>query len=418
MSVIKNIKNKVFNNKSDDAKSKSDKSSDLDDWLNFGEEKKVGATAESTYFTCLKILSESVGKLPIHLYQVNDDGVKRANDLPIINLLKTRPNPFMTPSVFWATVEINRSHHGNSYVYIRRDGIEVKDLWIMSPDDVEVVVDDAGVFKKDNAIWYLYKDPYTQDEYVFHGDEVLHYKTSTSFDGIKGTSVRDELHLMVDAGHASQEFMTNLYEKGLSARAVLQFTSDLDDKAKTRLVKGLNKFAAGANNAGNIIPIPTGMQLTPLNLKLTDAQFVELRKLNSLQLAAAFGVKPNQLNDYSKSSYSNSEMQNLAFYTDTLLFILKQYEEENNYKLLRPSQRDDGYYFKFNASTILRTDQETQANILKGYVNNGIMRPNEARGYLDLEDDEYGNELVMNGNYIPLKHVGKQYVDEEPKGGE
>ena len=89
-----------------------------------------------------------------------------------------------------------------------------------------------------------------------------------------------------------------------------------------------------AKNAGKIIPVPLGMKLTPLDIKLSDSQFIELKKYSALQIAAAFGIKPNQINDYTKSSYSNSEMQQLSFLTDTMLFVLKQYEEEVNYKLL------------------------------------------------------------------------------------
>lgn len=59
-------------------------------------------------------------------------------------------------------------------------------------------------------------------------------------------------------------------------------------------------------------------------------------------------MKPNQINDYSKSSYSNSEMQQLSFYVDTELFIIKQYEEEINFKMLPDEDADDGYYYKFN----------------------------------------------------------------------
>lgn len=61
------------------------------------------------------------------------------------------------------------------------------------------------------------------------------------------------------------------------------------------------------------------MKLTPLDIKLSDSQFIELKKYSALQIAAAFGIKPNQINDYTKSSYSNSEMQQLSFLTDTML---------------------------------------------------------------------------------------------------
>ena len=47
-------------------------------------------------------------------------------------------------------------------------------------------------------------------------------------------------------------------------------------------------------------------------------------------------------------------------------------------------------------------------------VNNGIYMPNEAREYLDIPWAEGGDRLIVNGNYIPLTDVGKQW----DKGGE
>ena len=107
-------------------------------------------------------------------------------------------------------------------------------------------------------------------------------------------------------------------------------------------------------------------------------------------------------------------MQQLSFYVDTMLFILKQYEEELNYKLLSKKEIEEGLFFKFNEKVILRTDSKTQIEALSKAVNNGIYTPNEAREYLDKPSKEGGDELVMNGNYIPITDVGKQYA----KGGD
>ena len=118
------------------------------------------------------------------------------------------------------------------------------------------------------------------------------------------------------------------------------------------------------------MPVPAGMQLQPLNYKLTDAQFFELKKYTALQIAGAFGVKPNQINDYEKSSYANSEMQQLSFLVDTMLFPLKQYEEELTYKLYIGTDKS----CKFNEKAILRTDSKTQMEILAQGVQNGMRK--------------------------------------------
>ena len=374
----------------------------------------VEAINEVTYFTCLKILSETLGKLSIKMYQDTEKGVIKAKTNDIYNLLKLRPNPYMTASVFWSTIERNRNHFGNAYVWCRYQRGKLIDLWIMQNEQVEVYIDDMGYFGKPNKIWYIYTDPKTNKTYTMNSDTVLHFKTSNSDDGILGKSVRDTLTDSIEGASKSQRFMNKLYKEGMTARAVLQYTGDLDKEAKRRLLKGVEEFATGENNAGKIIPIPLGMQIQPLDIKLADAQFFDLKKYNALQIAGAFGIKPNHLNDYSKSSYSNSEMQQLSFYVDTLQFILKQYEEEITYKLLDSNLINQGYFFKFNEGSILRADMKTQAECLAKYVNNGIYTPNEARELLNLPTETGGDKLIVNGNYIPIDLVGTQYL----KGGE
>ena len=145
-----------------------------------------------------------------------------------------------------------------------------------------------------------------------------------TFDGYSGAPVREILKATIEGGLESQNFLNNLYKGGLTARAVLQYTGDMSPKLEKALIARLEEYANGANNAGKFIPIPIGMKIEPLNIKLTDSQFFELKKYSALQIAGAFGIKPNQINDYEKSSYANSEMQNISFYIDTELFILKQ----------------------------------------------------------------------------------------------
>lgn len=414
--IAKGIKNAIIPAKSVDMQSQ-----ELLDWLGISSTPKR-LVSEVTYFTCLKMLSETLGKMPLKFYQETEKGIQKVKSNKAHKLLKTRPNALMTPSTFWATVEQNRNHYGNAYVWIRRKfkrqkfgGIEeIQDLWIMPSNDVQVLIDDQGYFGAKGRLWYRYTDKYSAEQYLFNSDDVMHFKTSYSFDGVLGVPVREILKNTLEGGLESQEFMNNLYKSGLTAKAVLEYTGDLDQEAKNRLVKGFEDFANGSKNSGKIIPVPLGMKLVPLDIKLTDSQFFELKKFNALQIAGAFGIKPNQLNDYEKSSYANSEMQQLSFYVDTVLFILKQYEEELNYKLLSKEEKEEEKFYKFNEKVILRTDSKSQMESLSKAVNNGIYTPNEARGYLDMAAKDGGDVLVMNGNYIPITDVGKQYA----KGGE
>jgi HK97 family phage portal protein len=157
--------------------------------------------------------------------------------------------------------------------------------------------------------------------------------------------------------------------------------------------------------------MPQGFNLTPLNMKLADSQFLEVKQYTALQIASAFGVKPYQVGDYTKSSYASAEAQQLSFLVDTLLYIVKQYEEEIGYKLLTDSEEAGGYHAKFNTGVILRADQQTQINTLSAAVSNFLMTPNEAREKLDLPAKEGGDQLLGNGASIPVQYTGAQYMD-------
>ena len=387
-----------------------------------GLRRKRKPTSEVTYFTCLKMLSETLAKMPVKYYQKTDRGIAEAEQTETSKLLTKRPNPFMTPTVFWNTVEMNRNHYGNAYVYMRKKFIRKRyggefriiDLWVMQSNCVQIVVDDAGIFAGAGRLWYVYADPTSGRQYVFSTDEVMHFKTSFSFDGITGLPVQQILRDTVSGASASQEFMNGMYESGLTAKATLEYTGELNEGAKEALRQSFEEFGSGAKNVGKILPVPLGMKLTPLDIKLTDSQFFELKKYTALQIAAAFGVKPNQINDYSKSSYANSELQQLSFYVDTELFVIKQYEEEINYKMETEEGQESGFYYKFNEKVLFRTDSKTQMEYLKNGVGGSIIKPNEARRRLDMPDAEGGDELFANGSIVPLTMAGAAYQ----KGGQ
>ena len=229
------------------------------------------AKAEVTYFTCLKMLSETLAKMPIKYYQKTDKGIIEAEATDTSKLLSKRPNPFMTPTTFWNTVEINRNHYGNGYVYMRKKfdrkkfGGEIKivDLWVMQSNCVQIVVDDAGIFAGVGRLWYVYTDPTSGRQYVFSTDEVMHFKTSFSFDGITGLPVQQILRDTVAGASESQAFMNNLYESGLTAKATLEYTGELNETC-TWIGLGvlIQKFYLRHFRVINIILLSTGSKMT------------------------------------------------------------------------------------------------------------------------------------------------------------
>ena len=370
--------------------------------------------SEVTYFTCMKVLSEGLAKLPLALQKVSDDGgIIDMTGSSLWQTVKVRPNPYMSPSTFWAAMENNRNHFGNAYSLIDRNTYSgnVK-LWVLDSSSVKIEIENGKDLSELEDITYVYTSPNSGQTIRIPSENILHFKTSTVFIGLVGLSVREKLALSLDGAVMSQEMLNNLYKNNFIPKAAVQFEAGamINETYEAAYLKTLQDYADGNGDGGKtFIPVAPGTSIVPLNIRLTDGQFLELRKYTALQIAAAFGIKPNHLNDYEKSSYANSETQQLAFYTDTMLYILKQYEEELNYKLLSQEQRESGFRFKFNIAAVLRGDTKSQLESLSMGVSNGVYTPNEARRNLDLPSKPGGDRIYFNGSNIAVEDAGMQY---------
>lgn len=359
--------------------------------------------SEITYFTCLKVLSEGMGKLSLNLEDGKHNRVTTHDSYYVTRL---RANPYMSAYTFKLFMEYCRNHYGNSYAYIRRVGSKLEGLYPLDPRSVEILVDYQGqLFSR--PYYYRYSDPKSGRSYLLHPDDVIHLKGGLTRDGLCGQCIRETLARNMEGNKAAQNVLNTLYNNGMTANAVIKYVGDFDLKRKQQLVKELENFTV--NSKDRFIPLPIGMDIVPLDLKLTDTQFYELKKFSSLQIAAAFGIKPDQLNNYDKSSYSSGESQRLAFYVDTLLPIISGWEQEFDYKLLTRDEIAKGYGFTFNVSTILRGDTKTQMEVITGYVGAGIYQVNEARNFTGLTPVEKGDVNLINGTNTKLEDIGAAY---------
>lgn len=377
---------------------------------------KSNDLSETIYYICLKHLSETMAKMPWEKRALTKAyGKEKIIDSKLDKLLNLRPNPYMTAATFWGSVELNKLHHGNSFIYIEadRNGFP-KYLWLLPSNQMEIWIDNKGIFGSLNAIWYIWTDQRTGKRYSFELDEIIHLKTHVSFDGLSGAPIRDILKTQISTGKNSIGFLNKLYKNNMfGSKVLVYYTGELKKGSEGKIASKLESFSK-SQGSGKFIPIPLGMQAQLLDMKLADAQFFENNRISALQLAAAFGIKPNVINDYTKSSYSNSETQQVDFYVNTLQPLFKSYEQEITYKLLTEKEINQGYKLEINEKVLFKMDNKTQAEVYSKYLTTFAMTPNEVREDLNLPYVEGGDTLIGNGATINLKNIGNQYK----KGGE
>ena len=97
-------------------------------------------------YACVRILSEAVAGLPLHLYRYNSDGSKeKALEHPLYFLLHDEPNPEMTSFAFRETLMTHLLLWGNAYAQIIRNGKgDVVALYPLMPNRMAVDRDKSG----------------------------------------------------------------------------------------------------------------------------------------------------------------------------------------------------------------------------------------------------------------------------------
>ncbi|MDK0582257.1 phage portal protein [Clostridium perfringens] len=411
MNFLKNLFSKRSNYDEDIGVSLSDSNF----WEKFGI--KLGfsisgkkALKENTVYICTKIRAESIGKLSLKVYKEREE----YKEHELYYLLKYKPNPLMNSINFWKCIEAQRTLKGNAYAYIERNKKgQVTGIYPIDSDNVTKVIDDNNFLSSLSKVWYIVIDN-KGIKHKLYSDEILHFIGDITLDGLIGIAPLEYLKCTVENGRATQEFVNKFFKNGLSTKGVIQYVGDLDEKAKRTFRKEFESISNGLENAHSVSLLPLGYQFQPLSLSMADAQFLENSKLTKREIAAAFGMKSYHLNDLERATFNNLTEQQKDFYITTLQPSLTNYEQEMQDKLFSQYETLKDVRVEFNVDTILRSDIKTRYESYRIGIQSGFLSPNEVRKKENLPAKEGGDELLANGNMIPIIMAGKQYL----KGGD
>ena len=361
-------------------------------------------------YACVRILSEAVAGLPLHLYRYNKDGGKeKAMDHPLYGLLHDEPNPEMTSFVFRETLMTHLLLWGNAYAQIIRNGKgEILALYPLMPNKMQVDRNDKG------QLFYTYSR--SRDEanskdistVVLKPDDVLHIP-GLGFDGLVGYSPIAMAKNAIGMAIACEEFGAKFFANGASPSGVLEHPGILKDPEKVR--NSWNSAYGGSSNAHKVAVLEEGMKYTPISISPNEAQFLETRKFQINEIARIFRVPPHMVGDLEKSSFSNIEQQSLEFVKYTLDPWVIRWEQSLSRALFSKEEKRS-YFFKFNVEGLLRGDYQSR---MTGYATarqNGWMSANDIRELENLDripSEDGGDLYLVNGNMLPLEKAGAAY---------
>ena len=358
-------------------------------------------------YSCVRILSEAVAGLPLHLYRYTPDGSKiKAVDHPLYLLLHDEPNPEMSSFVFRETLMTHLLLWGNAYAQIIRNGKgEVVALYPLMPNRMSVDRDKHG------QLYYTYTRA-SDEAPTMNGmtvllppSDVLHIP-GLGFDGLVGYSPIAMAKNAIGLAIATEEYGAKFFANGAAPSGVLEHPGTIKDPSRVREA-WMSQFG-GSANSGKVAVLEEGMKYTPISISPEQAQFLETRKFQINEIARIFRIPPHMVGDLEKSSFSNIEQQSLEFVKYTLDPWVIRWEQSIQRALLRPEEKKR-YFAKFNVEGLLRGDYQSRMNGYAVARQNGWMSANDIRELenLDRIPAEAGGDLyLVNGNMLPMQHAG------------
>lgn len=322
--------------------------------------------ALSAVWACVRILSNTVAILPLHLYRKTDTGRQKVTAHPAVSLLQ-HPNDYWTTYDMLQFLMVSVTLWGNGYARIRRDrNYRIQSLQYLMPYDVTPQLSADGLL--------FYRINTTQE--VVYQDEILHVK-GMGTSPIEGKSPIRVHRENMELSKSVQTYGSRFFTNGGNTSGLFTHPGRLNDKAWERLKSDLNKRYMGLENSHNPMLLEDGLKYERINIPLEDAQFLGTRKFQKTEIATIFGVPPHMIADLERATNNNIEHQGMEFVVYSLLPYLARFEQEFKKKLLQESEKD--LYFRFAVNGLMRGDSKTRSEFYKNMTLIGAMSANEVR---------------------------------------
>lgn len=343
---------------------------------------------------CVIVRAETLGSLPVHVYRRREGGRDHLAGHPLERLLGVRWNPLLTASDGWRWLQARQDVFGEAFVRVEWRGARPVALWPLE-GDVKVRYADGHVF------------------YDFGGDDLTPRGTYGERDVLcfRGPLVRgaraaslvllaaDAIGVTIDAAR----FYSSMLARGLHIGTYLTTDSALSDRDVQALQERLSGVS-GAGRAGEVRVFDRGLEPKQLVPSVAEASLVEQQTWALQEVCRVFRVPPSLVQDWSRSTYTNSEQAGIWFAQHTMLPICRRHEQVLAGLLDMTGERD--VYVRFSLDGLLRGDLKSRAEGYQALIYSGVMTRQEARAREELDEIPGLDRPVLPVNMAVLSPDG------------
>ena len=342
---------------------------------------KIGALYQG-----INIIGDTIASMPVYLYKDNEGFTEVFMNDPRSRVMSNMANETLSSFNMKKTLIKDMILHGNAYAKIEQTKSEVKMYYL--PTDVITP-------KKDSSGYYYEIQSYSTDvngenypAEVVDDTDMLVLIRNNKYNSVTGVGLLEYAKDILGLSIEESEYMLNLFRNGLSAKALLTSKTPFKREIKEQLKKDLREFYSGSANAGKMMVLEGDIGVTNLSLSPADIKLIENKHFTISEISRFLNIQKHLLNlDRQQGTYSNITSERMMLLQNTLMPYVTMIESAMNAKLLTPQEIEQGYYFAFDTSEMLRLTPQDQAQFMTNLYKEGIVNLEEVRTTLGLGAD-------------------------------
>ncbi|AWZ48448.1 phage portal protein [Clostridiaceae bacterium 14S0207] len=341
-----------------------------------------------TIFSAVSLLSNAIGSLPLKLYKNYE--IVSPSESDLAKMIEYNPSPYLTMLQWIRCMETLKDIKGNAYAILEYDYMQQpKQVHILNPSFVTPVIE-----AETKDLWYAISNEH--NVHYVHNSHIIHFN-HISTNGYKGINPLDVLRNTIDYDREIKEFSLNQMKNGLKANLVIKLSAKLSEEAMKQYTEMLGKF-----QKNGILFVDQGKEFQELkNSQFIDPKVLDVENITIARVARVYNIPLHKLLS-EKQCYSSAEQADLEYIKDTILPLVRQYEQELNRKLLTEEQRNEGFSFKFSLNGLARADMKTRGEFYFKGIRSAWFTPNEIRALEEMPPLEGGNQLFISRDLIPI----------------
>lgn len=349
------------------------------------------ALRASPVWRAVSLIAGVSAALPLHVYA---DGTR---DKQKSDLLRD-PHPDLTPVELWRAAYMYRVLWGNTYIQKVRSGSgQIKELWPISSDRVRVDRVKPSDANPAGKVFDVTDDWGVQ--HVLTRREILHIP-GLGYDGLTGCSPVRLAMQGIGLAQAAEKSAARLFGNGNIIGGVLQTEQRLDPDQAARLKERWKAKLSGVSNSHEIAVLDSGASYRPIAMPNSDAQFLESRQFQVVEIGRMFGVPPFLLMSTEKSTSwgTGLEQQAQGWVTfDLNPTWLTPTEQRVTKELLGTTE-----YSAYQMGGLLRGDSAARATFYRAMRDVGAFSADDVRALEELPPlpEGKGGDVYLQPMYM------------------